>query len=149
MDLEKHNEESQQILQSDESQQNIEQNTEYVYAEKPKYWKAFFAGLGITVLVAIILALLAIWLEYEFLIAVIIGVGLVGAAIRHFIPKPSISAAFIGAVLCPLCYLLYFGILTMQGYSYAEDADITFWLMLIGSAIYGGYLGFKNSDNVD
>lgn len=142
MDLEKHD------LQDNTTPVNIDrQNIEYVPAKKPKYWAAFFSGLGVSVLIAIVLATISIWLEYEYTIVVFIGLGIVGGAIRHFISKPSISAAFIGLILCPLCYLLYNFIMSMFGYSYEEGSS--FWFLLIGSAVYGGFMGIKDFDKED
>lgn len=38
--------------------------------------------------------------------------------------------------------------MAFNGYEYEKDGESTFWLLLIGSALYGAYMGYnKKSDN--
>lgn len=114
--------------------------------QKPKYGIAILCGLGASVLVAIILAVLGIATGSEYIIALIFGAILVGLAVRNFVPAHTIGGAVIGAVLCPLTYFLYQMFMAMFGYYYA-DGDTTFWFLLIGSVIYGAYIGYHKDDD--
>ncbi len=109
------------------------------------YLMAVLAGLGVSIIVAIVLAAIGIWLESEFAIVLIIGAILVGAVIHKFVPNKSIAGAIIGAILCPTTYFLYQVFMAMFGYYY-EDGDTIFWIMLVGSFFYGAYMGY-NPDN--
>lgn len=112
--------------------------------KEPQYLKAFFAGLGTSVIVAVTLALLAMWLETEYLAALCIGAGFVGIAIRAFVPHQSGGGALIGLILCPATYFIYQVILAFNGYAYEKDGESTFWILLFISAVVGVYLGFNN-----
>ena len=67
--------------------------------EDPKYWAAFFAGLGVSIVVAIILAAITIWLESEYDLIVILGLLVASWPIRHFVPRYSLFGAVMGAVV--------------------------------------------------
>lgn len=116
--------------------------------QKPKYSLAFLAGLGTSVIIAIILSLLAIWIEAEYWYVLTIGVSLVGLPIKSLVPNCSMVGAIMGFILCPLTYFLYQIILSSQGYYYEGDGESTFWFILISSAINGAYLGY-NKENKD
>lgn len=113
---------------------------------KPNYLMAFLAGLGTSVIVAIILAILAMWLEAEYWYALIIGATLVGAAIHSFVPKNSPIGGLLGGILCPATYFIYQEIMAFNGYAY-EDEGYTFWWMLGGSFIIGLFLGSNRENN--
>lgn len=115
-------------------------------AGKPKYGLAFFAGLGVSVLVGVILAVLGIWLEQEYALALILGAIAVAGTIHCFVPQKTIAGAVIGAILCPATYLIYQFIMAIYGYYY-EDGDSMFWFMLIGSAILGAWWGYNSDRN--
>ena len=119
----------------------LEKNT----AKKPNYMMAALAGLGVSVLVAIALAVIGIWLEAEYILVLIIGAVLVGLVIHNFVPNKSFGGAILGGILCPATYFLYQVFMAMFGYYYEGD-DNTFWWMLAGSCIYGAYMGY-NKDN--
>lgn len=114
--------------------------------QKPKYGIAILCGLGASVLVAIVLAVIGIVTESEYIIALVFGAVLVGLAVRNFVPAHTIGGAVIGAVLCPLTYFLYQMFMAMFGYYYV-DGDSTFWFLLIGSVIYGAYIGYHKDDD--
>ena len=114
--------------------------------KKPNYMMAALAGLGVSVLVAIALAAIGIFLEAEYIIALIIGAVLVGVVIHNFVPNKSIGGAILGAILCPATYFLYQVFMAMFGYYY-EGNDNTFWWMLAGSFIYGAYMGYNNDND--
>jgi hypothetical protein len=114
--------------------------------KKPQYLTAFLAGLGVSVVVAIALAAIGIWLESEFILVLIIGAVLVGIVIHKFVPNKSIGGAILGAILCPATYFMYQIFMAMFGYYY-EDGDSTFWLMLAGSFVYGAYMGYNNDND--
>ena len=114
--------------------------------EKTKYGLAFFAGLGVSVLVGIIWAVLGIWLESEYWLVLILGAAAVAVTIHCFVPQNSIAGAVIGAVLCPTAYLIYQFIMAIYGYYY-EEGDSMFWIMLIGSAILGAWMGYNNEND--
>jgi len=114
--------------------------------EKPNYMMAALAGLGISVLVAIALAAIGIWLETEYALALIIGAVLIGMVIRNFVPSESIGGAVLGAILCPATYFLYQSFMAIFGYAY-ESNDNIFWWVLAGSFIYGAYMGYNGSND--
>ena len=72
---------------------------------------------------------------------------MVGFAVKNFVPEHSIGGAIIGAIICPLTYFLYQFIMAVYGYTYEEDGESTFWILLIGSAIYGAYICYSKSDD--
>ena len=115
--------------------------------KKPQYGFAILAGLGAAVIVAIILAVIGIWTGSEYFIALAIGGVLVGFAVKNFVPEHSVGGAIIGAIICPLTYFLYQFIMAVYGYTYEEDGESTFWILLIGSAIYGAYICYSKSDD--
>lgn len=112
---------------------------------RPKYIKATLLGLLTSIIVAIILAAIAIWWETELMILLIIGAVLVAGTIHLFVPKETIIGAIIGAILCPVTYLLYQFIMAIFGYYYEDRTN--FWWMLGGSVILGAYLGYNRESN--
>lgn len=68
---------------------------------------AFLAGFGASVIVGVILALLGMWLEAEYMLVLIIGAIIVGCVITNFVPHKSIGGALIGMILCPATYFIY------------------------------------------
>ena len=115
--------------------------------EKNNYFLAILAGSCASVLVAICLSILGIWLEAEYWYALAFGATIVGVAIRNFVSHKSIFGAVIGIILCPATYFLYQIIMASHGYCYEKDGDITFWFVLCISVLAGGYLGYnKESD---
>lgn len=114
--------------------------------KKPQYLIALLAGLGVSVVVAIALAAVGIWLEAEYILVLIVGAILVGAVIRLFVPARSIGGAIIGAILCPATYVLYQVFIAIFGY-YNEGGDSTFWLMMAGGLLYGAYMGYNNNND--
>ena len=127
------------------SQENMPNNEEP--EKQPQLLMAFLAGLGASVIVGGVFALLGILLEAEYIIFLIIGGIIVGLAITHFVPHKSIGGAVIGFILCPVTYFLYQFIMLLNGYEYEKDGKFTFWFLLIGSAIYGAYMGYNKKDN--
>lgn len=115
--------------------------------KKPNYLMAFLAGFGTSVLVGIALAVLGIFTESEFMIALIIGAVIVAAVIKHYVPRQSIGGAIIGAILTPATYFIYQIIMAMYGYSYEKDGNTWFWILLIGSVVLGAYMGYNNDDD--
>ena len=111
--------------------------------KKPKYLLAFFAGLGVSIIVAIIMALVGMWLETEFILVLALGAVIVSVTIHHFVPQNSKIGAVIGAILCPATYFLYQFIMAIFGYYY-EDGGNTFWCMLIGSVVLGAWMGYND-----
>lgn len=111
--------------------------------KKPKYLLAFFAGLGVSIIVAIIMALVGMWLETEFILVLALGAVIVSVTIHHFVPQNSKIGAVIGAILCPATYFLYQFIMAIFGYYY-EDGGNTFWWMLIGSVVLGAWMGYND-----
>ena len=108
--------------------------------KKPQYLIALLAGLGVSVVVAIALAAVGIWLEAEYILVLIVGAILVGAVIRLFVPARSIVGAIIGAILCPATYFLYQVFIAIFRY-YNEGGDSTFLVddgrRLIIRCVYG------------
>lgn len=121
-------------------------NEQYEADKKPQYIKAFFAGLGTSILVGIILAVIGIWAESEYILALIVGAIIVVSVIRSFVPEHSVGGAVIGAILTPTAYLIYQFIMASYGYVYAENGDTTFWFMLIGSIIAGAWITYSKDE---
>lgn len=116
--------------------------------KKTQFLMAFLAGFGTSVIVGVILALFGMWLEAEYMLILIIGAIIVGCVITNFVPHKSIGGALIGMILCPATYFIYQMIMAFNGYEYEKDGESTFWLLLIGSALWGAYMGYnKKSDN--
>ena len=111
--------------------------------KKPKYLLAFFAGLGVSIIVAIIMALVGMWLETEFILVLALGAVIVSVTIHHFVPQNSKIGAVIGAILCPATYFLYQFIMAIFGYFYVDGGN-TFWWMLIGSVVLGAWMGYND-----
>lgn len=112
---------------------------------KPHYGLAILAGLGTSVLVAIVLAVIGIACEGEYMLLLIAGAIIVGLVVRVFVPAHTIGGAAIGAILCPLTYFLYQIIIAIFGYYYEDDSN--FWFILIGSVIYGAYVCYKKEED--
>lgn len=132
------------------SEYNINNNNLYFNEDsssdeekKTKYLLAFFAGLGVSIIVAIIMALLGIWLESECILVLALGAVIVSVTIHHFVPQNSKIGAVTGAVLCPVTYFLYQFIMAMFGYYY-EDGGNTFGWMLIGSVVFVAWMGYND-----
>jgi len=136
------------INKIDDTTQQIDAGGSYQEPEtKPNYTMAFLAGLGASVLVGIALAVIGIWLESEYMIALCVGAAIVAAVIGRFVPRKSIGGAIIGAILTPATYFIYQTIMAVYGYSYEKDGDTWFWFLLIGSAVFGAYMGYNNNDD--
>jgi hypothetical protein len=114
--------------------------------KKPNYLMAFLAGFGTSVIVGIVIALIGIWTESEYMIVLCIGAVIVASVIKHFVPRKSIGGAIIGAILTPTTYFIYQAIMAFNGYYYEKDGDTWFWFLLIGSVILGGFMGYNNDD---
>ena len=71
--------------------------------KKPNYIMAFLAGFGTSVIVGIVLALLGIWAESEYMIALIIGAVIVAAVIK--IDRCNLARIFL--YICVCAGLLY------------------------------------------
>jgi MFS family permease len=136
------------INKIDDTTQQIDAGGTYQAPEnKPNYTMAFLAGLGASVLVGIALAAIGIWLESEYMLALCIGAVIVATVIGRFVPRKSIGGAIIGAILTPATYFIYQSIMAFYGYSYEKDGDTWFWFLLIGSAVFGAYMGYNNNDD--
>lgn len=109
---------------------------------KPRYVKAFFAGLGTSIVVGAALALVGMWLEAEYVLALLIGGLVVGGAIRAFVPSHTVGGGIIGMIMCPLTYFFYQIIMALNGYAYEKDGEETFYILLLVSAAYGFYAGY-------
>jgi len=114
--------------------------------QEPHYKKAFLAGAITCLVVASILALIGIWSEAEYWWALIIGAWVVAFAIKLYVPHQSGGGALIGAILCPLTYVIYQFIMALFGYSYASDGTTTFWITLLVSIVVGAWLGYNDFD---
>lgn len=114
--------------------------------KKPNYMMAFLAGFGTSVIVGIVLALIGIWTESEFMIVLCIGAFIVASVIRNFVPRQSIGGAIIGAILTPATYFIYQVIMAINGYSYEKDGNSWFWFLLIGSVVLGAVMGYNNDN---
>lgn len=125
----------------DKNTNRFEETTSFV-EEKPKYLIAILAGLGASIVVSIILAVIGIWLETEYMLVLAFGIAVVAGIIHIFVPENSFVGALIGAILCPTTYFLYQLIMAIFGYYY-EDGS-TFWVMLVVSIILGAWLGYNN-----
>ena len=113
---------------------------------EPHYWKAFLAGAIACIVVACILAIIGIWRETEYWWALIIGASVVAFAIKLYVPHQSVGGALIGAILCPLTYVIYQYIMSLFGYSYESDGAATFGIILIVSVVVGAWLGYNDFD---
>lgn len=112
--------------------------------DSSQYTKAFFASLGVALVVAIVEAIIAMIFGAEYMLVLIIGAIVVGFPIRSLVESNTVKGAIIGAICCPLTYFLYQIILAMFGYYYENSGELEFWLLLIGSAVYGAYIGYNN-----
>lgn len=112
--------------------------------DNSQYTKAFFASLGVALVVAIVEAIIAMIFGAEYMLVLIIGAIVVGFPIRSLVESNTVKGAIIGAICCPLTYFLYQIILAMFGYYYENSGELEFWLLLIGSAVYGAYIGYNN-----
>ena len=112
--------------------------------DNSQYTKAFFASLGVALVVAIVEAIIAMIFGAEYMLVLIIGAVVVGFPIRSLVESNTVKGAIIGAICCPLTYFLYQIILAMLGYYYENSGELEFWLLLIGSAVYGAYIGYNN-----
>lgn len=110
-----------------------------------KYLLAFFVGLGVSIIVSIIMALLGMWLESEYILILVLGAAVVSVTIHQFVPQNSKIGAVIGAVLCPATYFLYQFIMAVFGWYY-EDGGNKFWWMLIGSVVLGAWMGYNDGN---
>lgn len=113
----------------------------------PRFLYALLAGLGASLIGAILMAVIGIMVGAEYSIIVTIGVGLSCFAVKHFVPDRSFGAAIIGAFLIPTTLFLYRLILTMFGYSVEGDGEFQFWFFLIGGAILGAYICYSKSED--
>ena len=103
---------------------------------------AILAGLGVSISVAIALTAIGILFGAEYEILLIIGAVLVSAVIYKFVPNnKSIFRAVIVAILYPTTYFLYQVFIGMFGY-YTENVDGVFWPILVGSSIFGAFIGY-------
>jgi hypothetical protein len=114
--------------------------------KKPNYLMAFLAGFGASVIVGIVIALIGMWTESEYMIVLCIGAVIVASVIKHFVPRKAIGGAIIGAILTPATYFIYQTMMAFNGYYYEKDGDTWFWFLLIGSVILGGFMGYNNDD---
>lgn len=103
------------------------------------------AGIGIGLVVGAILAGISIVLETEVLGVVIGGLVLVGLVVSRFLPNKSVMGFITRALACGITYLFYTFILIWFWYWYA-DGNWWFWLLLIGSIIYGGLMGYNGRE---
>lgn len=104
---------------------------------------AILAGFGASVLVAMALAAIGILFKAEYLLVLCLGAGLVGLVIHNFVPNRSIAGAVLGAILCPATYYIYQLFMALFGYYYEEGGDLFLW-MLVGSVVYGAYMGYRD-----
>jgi len=114
-----------------------------------KYIIAFILGLIVSIIVAVIEAVIGINLETEYLLVIIIGVIVVGQVVKFFTESHNIGGAIIGGVLCAFTNIVYQFIMAYYGYDYEDNADMWFWLLLIGSFIYGAYVSYVDDDEDD
>lgn len=110
------------------------------------YIKTLFVGLGVGLIVAVILAVIGIWLESEYIFALMVGVGIVGTTIRYYLPKNSFGGALIGVIVCSATYFIYQLIMALFDYYY-EEGESYFWIMLGVSVIFGAWAGYNREDN--
>lgn len=93
---------------------------------KPNYVLAVLSALGTSIVVGILLAIVGILLQREFVIVLAIGAVIVSSVIKHFVPHCSIGGAVIGAIFTPFTYLIYQLGMLIYGYSYEK-----WWLVLV------------------
>lgn len=113
---------------------------------EPRYGKAVLSGAIACLVVASILALIGILCEAEYWWALVIGASVVAFAIKLHVPHQSGGGALIGAILCPLTYLIYQFIMALFGYYYESDGTTTFWIILLLSIGVGAWMGYNNYD---
>jgi len=114
---------------------------------KPQFLFALLAGLGASLIVAILMAVIGIVIGKEFTLVVAIGAVLSCYAVKHFVPDHSIGGAIIGAFVCPTTLFLYNIFLAMFDYSVVGGGETKFWLSLIGGAIFGAYVCYSKSED--
>ena len=66
---------------------------------KTDYMMALLAGLGVTIIVAAILAGIGIATGTEYVLVLGLGAAIVGTIVKRFVPQQSIGGALIGGVL--------------------------------------------------
>ena len=131
-------------------EQNFEEVSESTEPSKKKtYFKASYIGLGVSVLVGVLLAIIAYVSEKEYIYALIIGAVVISSTIGHFVPRCSTIGALLGAVFTPLGYLIYYFLMKHFGYDYEGYSERWFYALIILSAGLGallGYNAFKKED---
>lgn len=114
--------------------------------KNPQYLTAFLVGLVVSFVVAIALAAIDIWHEFEWLLVLITGAILV-RIIHNFLPTKSIGGAIIVAILCSATFFMYQIFDPMIGLFY-EDGGSTSWWFLVVAFVYGAYAYMRyNNDN--
>lgn len=122
-----------------------ENNTD---SRKNRHLLGLLAGLGLGLVFGALLAGLSILIKSEITALVLLGVVLVGYVVTRFIPNKSAMGVITGALACGFMYFSYCVVLGLAGYWY-EDGNVTFWVMLAFSVIYGGVMGFKGKKGFD
>lgn len=117
-------------------------------SKKNNHFFGLLAGIGVGIVAAIILAVLSMLLETEYLFLDICAIVLVGYVISRFVPNQSGMGFITGALSCGLMYFLHSMICLFAGYWY-EDGSYMFWVCLVGSIIYGGVMGYKGKSGFD
>lgn len=125
------NQHSEDIIESSESSQ------------KNNYSKAFFIGLGVSVLVGVLLAIIAYVSEKEYIYLLIAGAFIISATIGRFVPRCSAVGSLFGCILTPIGYLIYYYLMQHFGYDYVGYSDRWFYALLILSAGIGALLGYN------
>ncbi len=117
-------------------------------SRKNNHFLGLLAGVGVGIAAAVVLAVITILLEAEYYILDIIAILAVGYVISRFVPNESGMGFITGAISCGVMYFLFSMICLSYGYWY-EDGNYMFWICLIGSIIYGGYMGYKGKSGFD
>lgn len=117
-------------------------------SRKNNHFLGLLAGIGVGIMTAIVLAVITILLESEYIYLDIIAILAVGYVVSRFVPNKSGMGIITGAISCGVMYFLYSMICLSYGYWY-EDGNYMFWICLIGSIIYGGYMGYKGKSGFD
>ena len=110
--------------------------------QKNRHFLGLLAGVGTGAVVGSILAFISIAVGHDLMFPLILGLMLVGYVVSRLVPNKSPMGAITGALACALTYLIYIGIIAINGYWY-EDGNSSFWITLILSSIYGGSMGYK------
>lgn len=126
---------------------NNNSNTHPVETEEPaKYFVGFLAGLGVSVVLAGLVALISCLFESVFDFVVAIATLLIGITVQAISNRHNFLTAIISAVCGCLAVAVFTSIMEGQGYVWDDGTkisdDMTFYMIV--AAVVSGWAGWRN-----